>query len=464
MVFSYLIQAYTFFFERVTALAILILQFYTEISTTIIEAYIAINRPILDAINSTSGLLFDILLIITIFVSLFFLCISVIALFSQPKKSIHRFNKQNVPFVTIQIPTYNEIAALNCAKKCLRMNYPKDKYEIIIGDDSNDPSISAKIDDFARKNNILVTRRGKNIGFKPGNLNHMLQFSKGEIIAIFDSDFLPEKNFLKKIVAPFQNDPTIGGVQARWEIYHPEKNKTSLLASAVILGFHHVYLPFMKKIGGVSFLCGSGEAVRKDLLIQNGGWLSGSLTEDIEYSLRLMKQGYRIEYLEDYGVVGEVPYQPKDLYKQQMRWAYGVTKSILMHTPEIYKNALLSYKEKFFIWFQGVGYVFSFLIFGLFVTGFISFVSNEPAPIDLALFFTDFTRNVLLSSGILVASFVGLVKTKLSKKILSALAASFTIGLIVVMYVNTGVFKAITGKRMHWFMLNKMGNKKKISV
>lgn len=441
-----------------------IINFYNQIGEKIITWYISINRPILDFIHITSDKVFNAILLLTIFLSIFFMTISMMAIMTKKKKNEYVFIKEKAQFVTIQIPTYNELAALNCAKKCLAMDYPKDKFEIIIGDDSNNPEISKQIDEFAKKyEKITITRRGNNEGYKPGNLNHMLKYTKGDIIVIFDSDFLPDKKFLKKIVAPFQHDENIGGVQARWEITNAKQNKTSLLGGIIVLGFHHVYLPFMKKIGNISFLCGSAEAVRKDLLIERGGWTSGSLTEDIEYSIRLINDGYRIHYLEDYSCGGEAPYKKKDLYKQQMRWAYGVTKSIITHAPKFTKNKNLPAKTKFLIYFQGIGYFFSFLILALFVTGTISFLSHAPAPINIPEFMTDMAKNILLSSGILIATIVGLYKSGLEKKTFKALAASFTIGLVVVMYVNIGVYKAITKKPMKWFMLSKVGNQKKQS-
>ena len=88
-------------------------------------------------------------------------------------------SEESLPSITIQIPTYNESAALNCAKRCLHLNYPKNKLQIIIGDDSSDSSISNLIDDFKNNNPaILISRRGGNIGFKPGNLNAMLNLNR----------------------------------------------------------------------------------------------------------------------------------------------------------------------------------------------------------------------------------------------------------------------------------------------
>lgn len=437
-----------------------ILNFYEGASTGIIQWYISINRSILDAIHVSAESAFHFFLYITFFVSAIFFIMSIIALFSKDKRKEYKFDRAKAPFVTIQIPTYNELAALNCADKCLDMDYPKDKYEIIIGDDSNDPEVSKRIDEFAarHKGMVKVTRRGANIGFKPGNLNHMLKYTDGEIIVVFDSDFLPDTNFLKRIVSPFQKDEKIGGVQVRWKFINMHQNAYSLLGSLIVVGFHQVYLPFMKKIGGVSFLCGSAEAVRKDLLVRLGGWKSGSLTEDIEYSIRLINAGYRIHYLEDLECFCEAPFTAKDLFKQQMRWSFGVTKSLVTHFPAYSTNRRLKVKDKVLIPFQGIGYLFSFLVVMLFTTGFISFMSHPPAPIDIARFSFELARNVLLSSGVVFASWVGLWKTNGVKHTLKALRTSFTVGLVVVFYVNLGVFKALLGREMHWFMLKKQGN------
>ena len=120
---------------------------------------------------------------------------SVYIMFAKTKKKEKMFIEHKAPFVTIQIPTFNELAAIRCAKKCLEFDYPKNKYEILIGDDSSNKEVSKKIDAFAAKyDNVSVTRRGNNLGFKAGNLNNMLKISKGEILVLFDSDFIPKRD------------------------------------------------------------------------------------------------------------------------------------------------------------------------------------------------------------------------------------------------------------------------------
>ena len=309
---------------------------------------------------------------------------------------------------------------------------------------------------------VKVTRRGSNIGFKPGNLNHMLKYTKGEIIIIFDSDFLPDKNFMRRIVAPFQYDKKIAGVQGRWKFINNNQNVFSFMGSIIVESFHHVYLPFMKRFGKISFLCGSGEAVRKDLLVKLGGWKNGTLTEDIEYSIRLLKEGYTIAYLEDVEVYCEAPFKAKDLYRQQKRWAYGVISSFLLHFWAIITSRKITAKRKTFIHFQALGYMFTMLLGLMFITGTISMVSHEPGPIQWMKFLGETGRNILLTSGSLVISMVALWRTKRLKQWWKVITTSLSVGLVMVYHVNEGIVKAMFGGRMEWFMLNKLGNTKKV--
>ena len=436
-------------------------QIYAKMGQELISNYLSVNKTILLIIHNIFDNAFYALLYLAIILSGIFIIMSITVLFSRKRITHYHFDEKQAPFVTIQIPTYNELAAINCAKNCLKIDYPKNKYEIIIGDDSNNPQISQQITDFAGQHPelIKVTRRGNNIGFKPGNLNHMLQYSRGEIITILDSDFLPEQDYLKKMVAPFQQSKNTGAVQVRWKFINQNQNLITILGAVIGLTFHHIYLPFMKKLGGISFLCGSAEAVRKNLIIQLGGWQNGSLTEDIEFSLRLLKNNYDITYLEDHECACEVPYIAKDLYRQQMRWAFGVISAFVQHSKAIIFNKNLTIQKKASIYLQSVGYFFSMLLVMLFITGTISFISNTPAQINITKFLTEMTVNIVLTSGILILSIIAILKTKNARILPKVLTASFTYGLIVTYYVNIGIFKAILGKEMHWFMLNKNGNK-----
>lgn len=413
------------------------------------------GRIVLNNIYVFFNAIFYIVLYMAVVFTLIYLLITLVVLIFGKKKDEKEFIPEKAPFVSIQIPTKNEIIALRCAERCLEFDYPKDKYEIIIGDDSDKEDISAKINEFAAKHpQIKVTKRTDNIGFKPGNLNHMLKYSNGEVLVIFDSDFTPDKDFLKRIVTPFIYDDEISAVQAKWNFNNFNQNMVSTLASTIVYVFHHSVLRFMN-IFGTGSLCGSAEAIKKEDLINLGGWKSGSLTEDIEYSLRLHKTNKKIVYLPYLECYSDVPYIASDLYKQQMRWAHGVIGSYKAHLKEILSSKQIAAKRKILSFAAGFGYIMPVFILLLFVTGTVSFITNAPGPVDLLKFISELGINVLLTSGLLIASFIALYKENKVKYALKTLIASFSIGLVTTYYVNKGIFKSLMGKPMQWYLLNK---------
>lgn len=422
--------------------------------------YNSMGRPILDVLHNIFEGAFNALLAVAFALSLMYIIMSISVLLQKQRK--RDGEKSWTPYVTVQIPTLNETVALRCAERCLEFDYPKDKYEVIIGDDSSNADILQQIDEFAAQHpEIRVLRRGTNSGYKSGNLNNMLKHSKGEIIVLFDSDFLPSRDFLKRIVEPFAKDEKTAGVQARWKFTNAEQNLVAVLGSTIVEVFHRITLPFVFKRRRISFLCGSAEAVRKDVLVKLGGWDHGNLTEDIEYSLRLMKSGYRIEYLEDLECDSEVPYKPKDLYRQQMRWAYGVVSSYKKHAKDLYSSKKICMEDKAYISLVCSGYLMTILLAGLFITGTLSIVTHRPEPIDFGKFFFYTARNIAMTCGLMVASLIAVAKAKKAKHIIKMLASSFSYGLIVAYHVNIGIYKAIFNRPMKWYMLSKGGGKTK---
>ena len=440
-------------------------NWYIDIVSSFFVKYNAIGRNILDFLHIIFNNMFNILLFITVIISCFYYIVSAYAILKKKKETSEQKKEEisydKLPFVTVQIPTFNELAAIRCAKSCLDFDYPKDKYEILIGDDSNIPEVSKKLIEFAKGHeSVKLIKRKNNEGYKPGNLNNMLKHSKGKILVIFDSDFVPQSDFLSRIVRPFIKDKKIAGVQARWKLINFNQNLISVLGATIVSTCHHITIPFMYNKRKIAFLCGSAEAVRKDVLIRLGAWENGNLTEDIEFSLRLLERGYKIEYLNDLECDSEVPFTLKDLYKQQMRWAYGVIYSWKKHLFDLFKSKHLNTIDR--IYMAGVfcsGYLLSVLLAGLFITGTLSFVTHAPAPIEWGKFFYELTRNIILTSGLIIASVVALLKANKAKLSLPMIASSFSYGLVVTYYVNVGIFKALAKIPMEWYMLNKQGNK-----
>ena len=419
------------------------------------------TKQIMLFVHETTLSMYNIFIFPVLFFSLFFLflCIKTILTHSKKTSIIDKININEWPNVTIQIPTFNEIVALRCAKQCLEFDYPRNKFEVIIGDDSNDPAVSKKIDNFIEKhkNFIKVTRRGSNSGFKAGNLNHMLKYSKGDIIVIFDSDFIPNKYFLKSIVKPFMTNKNIGCVQSKWSFVNDSQNLITIFASSIILVYQKLIAPINNKLK-VPLLFGSGQAIRKDLIKKLGGWQEGSLTEDVEFAVRILKNGYEIVYLDELKVRGEVPYTLKDLSKQQKKWAYGNVNAFLCHWKSIiFGNFTIS--QKIMLMFTLLGYASSIFLAIFIILGVVSFSTGEPAPINIGKFLIETVKSISVSSGFLISAILVLQREKKTHMISKVLLSAFTIGFIITLNVSIGIFNAISGKRMNWDLIQKRGNK-----
>ena len=406
-------------------------------------------------IHDVSLFLFNSLIIPVAIFSIFFYLIGISGFFHIKNAKIKKSGK--MPFVTIQIPTFNEPVALRCAEHCMKMDYPKNKYELIIGDDSSDSGVSRMIDDFAKKykNKIKVIRRGSNAGFKAGNLNNMLQHSRGEVVVVFDSDFVPPKDFLKRIVQPFEEDK-VACVQAKWSYINMNQSPTSKFASTVLMVYHNL-LARLNNFAGIPILFGSGEAVRKSTLKELGGWQEGSVTEDVEFSVRALAKGYKTVYMHELEVAGEVPYNIRGLRTQQRRWAYGNARAFIDHKKEILFGKF-SVFQKMLMTATMLGYISSFFLIAFMFFGAVSFMTGNPSEINVVRLVADIMVNFVLSSGFTFAGIVALSKENKLRSVFIVFFSALTICIIVSMSVCHGVMKAVTGKSMHWTMIPKKGN------
>ena len=384
-------------------------------------------------------------------------------------------DESTYPTVTVQIPTYNELAALNCAARCLEFDYPPEKLQIMIGDDSNQPEISEQIDAFAAAYpRIEISRRGDNAGFKPGNLNVMLPKSRGDYLLILDSDFLPKKDFLKRLVVPVIKDPSLAGAQAAWKIINVHENHSTLMGTGIVNIIHAVILPFLKLMTNNCIFCGSGELVKKSYLVERGGWTAGALTEDVDYSLRVITDGKRIAYVDDLRIRCEVPYTPVDLFRQQMRWAYGVMRAFMAHGRKLFMSRTIQKRTKFAAFLFGSGYVMIALLLLTLILGSLNLVSamlgfdpaaSQSSSYSVGNFVYDSIVNLLLTCGLLVSAVAaGFINGFGFRSLGRLVLASLTIGVICMFFVGRGLVAAWLGLPMKWFMLKKAGNDQAVSA
>jgi len=407
--------------------------------------------------NQLSILLFNGFLVPVALFSAIFYILAILGIKKHKTKEFKTDHIKKWPKVTIQIPSKDEKVAVRCAEKCLSFDYKGD-FEVIIGDDSTDPEVSKLFNNFAKKHSkVRVTRRGNNIGYKPGNLNHMLKYTNGEIIVIFDSDFVPPAHFLQEIVKPFVLDKKIACAQAKWDYMNVGQNRVSKFASSILMVYHHLLAPINERLG-VSLLFGSAEAVRKSTLVKLGGWKDWSMTEDVEFTLRALKNGYKTVYLKNLTVPGEVPFNVGSLAKQQKRWAYGNAKAFFDNSRWILFGKQFSLLQKMSLLFTLVGYISAPFLVVFMILGFVTWFTGTPGVIDVAKFSLTTSQIFLINSGFLFAALVALSKEKKTRMIFSIIPASITTGILVSVSVFDGLVKALAKKKMQWYMIRKEGN------
>ena len=415
-------------------------------------------------VHEMSLYLYEALFLPMLFFSSMFYIFAFSGLMARPKVP-KPFAIRNWPRVTIHIPTLNEIVALRCARKCLEFDYPKDRYEIMIGDDSDNPGISRKLDAFARKHKdmVRVSRRPFKEGFKAGNLNFMTPISTGDILVNFDSDFIPPKDFLQKVIPPFVKNKKMAFVQTKWKYININQNIVSRFASSVLMVYQNLLAMINSRLG-VPLLFGSGLAVRKSVLTKLGGWKEGSVTEDVEFSIKALSKGYKSMYISDLAVPSEVPFTARGFFKQQKRWAYGNARTFMDYKRWLFFGKNLNILQRISITATLLGYVASPFLVAFMFFGTLSFMTGDPAAIDVSKFLTTTGFNLALNSGFMVATAVALAREKKIQMFFHVIIGAFTVGLYTAFGVTSGFLRAMTGRKIQWYMIRKAGNEAEQSL
>ncbi|MGB9721214.1 MAG: glycosyltransferase [bacterium] len=262
---------------------------------------------------------------------------------------------QNLPYypiVTVQLPVYNEkYVVRRLINSVLRFDYPKERLEVQILDDSNDETTTIITQLIKEKEHsgydIKHLRRKARTGYKAGALQYGLEKARGDLIAVFDADFVPPRDFLKKLVPEFQS-PDIGGVQARWGHLNSEQ---SLLTRSQAIGLDNHFVneqELRHKAGFFINFNGTCGIWRKSAIVDVGGWSDETLAEDLDLSYRVQLKGWRIGYRGDVVVPGELPDNADSFRMQQNRWAKGtfqVARKLLMDVLKSDLNPIAKYES-----------------------------------------------------------------------------------------------------------------------
>lgn len=259
---------------------------------------------------------------------------------NKKQKSDDQLNKN--AFVTIQLPIYNELYVVKrLIDSICKIDYPKDILEIQVLDDSTDETKDIISEIVAEKQkegfDIKQIRRINRKGFKAGALREGLKTAKGEFIAIFDADFLPKKDFIKKTLS-FFSDKNVGMVQTRWE--HLNGNYSILTkAQALALDGHFVIEQNVRnKAGFFINFNGTGGIWRKCCIENSGNWQDDTLTEDLDLSYRAQLNGWRFVFLNDFTSPAELPSEINALKTQQFRWTKGAIETAKKILPLVWKS------------------------------------------------------------------------------------------------------------------------------
>ena len=256
-----------------------------------------------------------------------------------------------IPFVTIQLPVFNELYVMErLLTNIAELEYPREKLEIQVLDDSTDESVEITAQQVSKIKStgidIQHIKRTNRQGFKAGALKEGLKIAKGEFIAIFDADFLPASDWLKKTVIYFK-DEEIGVVQTRWG--HLNRDYSTLTKIQAFALDAHFTLEQVGRNSKGHFINFNGTAGiwRKECILDAGNWEGDTLTEDLDLSYRAQLKNWKFKYLEDVETPAELPVVISAARSQQFRWNKGGAENFRKTVWSVITAKNIPFKTKF---------------------------------------------------------------------------------------------------------------------
>ena len=273
------------------------------------------------------------------------------------------YDPNNTPKVTIQLPMFNELyVAERIIETVSQFDYPSDKFQIQVLDDSTDETvdvIAKKVAEVLMRGiNIQHIHRTDRTGYKAGALDDAMDRVEGEFIGIFDADFIPNPDFLQKTM-PFFKDDNVGVVQTRWG--HINKSY-SLLTELQAFGLNgHFAIEQVGRTASGHFINfnGTGGIWRKKCIEDAGGWEHDTLTEDLDLSYRAQLKGWRFEYREDVIAPAELPVTMSALKSQQHRWMKGGAECFVKMWKELFTTKGVRFSNRV----HGLSHLFNSSVF-----------------------------------------------------------------------------------------------------
>src|ERR671919_13981 len=260
---------------------------------------------------------------------------------------------EKLPRITIQLPIFNEMYVVDrLVEAVCRIDYPRELLQIQVLDDSTDETCAIARASVERQqklgHDVVYIHRSNREGFKAGALENGLASATGELVAVFDADFVPNADFLQRTV-PFFADSGVGMVQVRWG--HLNRDFSLLTqVQAIFLDGHFIIEHTARNRSGCFFnFNGTAGIWRRDTIVDAGGWQHDTLTEDLDLSYRAQLKGWRFVFLPDVIAPAEVPVEMNAFKSQQHRWAKGSIQTCRKLLPMILRaNVPLGVKAEAF--------------------------------------------------------------------------------------------------------------------
>ncbi|MEO1063791.1 MAG: glycosyltransferase [Actinomycetota bacterium] len=269
------------------------------------------------------------------------LALSVVALRRGRVRESAVTESSDLPSVTVQLPIYNELyVAERVIEAAAALDYPSELLQIQVLDDSADETVQIVAAAVRRAReggaSIEVVRRPDRMGFKAGALANGLRSATGELVAIFDADFVPSPDFLRRAVPHFE--PGVAFVQGRWGHLNRDQSWLTRMQAVAMDGHFLVEQAARGERGWWFNFNGTAGVWRREAIEEAGGWQAETLTEDLDLSYRAHLHGWRGRFVEDLVVPGEVPAQLSGFRRQQHRWARGSLECARKLLPAVWRS------------------------------------------------------------------------------------------------------------------------------
>lgn len=311
-------------------------------------------------------IIYGICLLLIFFYSVLQLSLAIAYARNRKKKAatVHPvLDESNAPFVTVQLPMYNELyVAERIIEKAAEFDYPRDRMQIQVLDDSTDETvdvIAKKVAEIAATGiNIQHVHRTDRTGYKAGALDAAMDQVQGDFIAIFDADFVPEKDWLRNAMAYF-TDEKIGVVQTRWGHLNKDYSLLTELQAFGLNGHFAIEQGGRTASGHFINFNGTGGVWRKKCIEDAGGWEHDTLTEDLDLSYRAQLKGWKFQYCEHIVAPAELPITMSALKNQQHRWMKGGAECFIKMRKTIIQAKGVKFSDKI----HGLSHLFNSSVF-----------------------------------------------------------------------------------------------------